>query len=129
MADIDWYEFREEYFKACNTPTTPDWEKPGPYDTINEDLSLKWNREEALRCISVWDQEAMRLRNAHFSAIAAVDRKIITRIAESTFKNLPAIAAENRARKLWNFIKNNHPDMEVFDYADDYIDLIEDMIR
>lgn len=129
MADIDWYEFREEYLKACNTSTTPDWEKPGPYDTINEDLSLKWNREEALRRISIWEQEAMRLRNAHFSAIAAVDRKIITRIAESTFKNLPAIEAENRARKLWNFIKNNHPDMEVFDYADDYIDLIEAMIR
>ncbi len=118
----DWSVVEQEYNTACSLSCKPDATKfPKAKDgaVIDEEKSVRWNREEVARLQNAYTEEVKRLNRVRNSAInEAIDHAvhIIAKELDVT---------EDKARILWNFLYDKyHAYGEMFQHVDEYIDLI-----
>lgn len=123
----DTYEaLAEEYRKASTMSCLPSeqFRKVKVGDVLDEEKSVRWNREEVERLRNEYEEEVKRLNREKNAAINDIVTRIVTLIAEDT--NLP----EEKARRLWNFVHAKyHAFGETVVMLDEYIQLVCDLME
>lgn len=118
-----WYDIESAYKTACRMSWKPDITKfpiVRDGDVIDEEKSVRWNREEVIRLRAAYGEEVKRLNRERNAAIAKVTNRAIRMIAEEL------CVSEDKAKILWSFVYDKyHAYGEMFDYIDEYIDLIK----
>ena len=115
-------EIRDGLEKAYRTSYTPDPNKfPRPKDgaVLNEEMSVRWNREEVKRLQEKYDSERKRLKEERNKKIRNAEQDIYCYISQETGLN------KEKAEKLWNFAYNNHHAYldDLFGWLEEYIEL------
>lgn len=125
MRDTDtWERIRADYERANEMPYKPGPEFSNPKEgtVIDEDKTVRWNREEVTRQQKIYKDETARLRKARNEAIVSVTDRAIKMIAEETWPS------EDKARVLWDFVyEKHHAYFDMFNQIDEYIMLINDL--
>lgn len=57
----DLYDIKHDLEVMANMSCKPSWKKPKTDDVIDEDKSVKWNREEVIRLQNAYDEEVKKL--------------------------------------------------------------------
>ena len=118
----NWDKISNDYDKACMMSCRPgdDFRKVKVGDVIDEEKSVRWNREEVERLRLAYDEEVKRLNCEKNAAIVAVTDRAVKLIAYE------ADISEEKARLVWDFVyKRGHAYGEMFNMLDDYIGLAE----
>ena len=126
MSYINWEEAKEELKKAWNLPEIPSFKKLKIGTIIDEDKSVKWNREEVERINKEYDEEVTRLRNQQQWAINQVEKQIYELIAECT-----GISIE-KAPKVWSMVYAEHHSgglYEIFGALDEMCDFLYELLN
>ena len=118
----DWEKVERDYRDACSMSCRPDvtvFPKARDGDVIDEDQSVRWNREEVTRRKTAYAEEVKRLNKARNLAVNAATDRAVRLIADELQ------VKEEKARILWNFLYDKyHAYGEMFQHVDEYIDLI-----
>ena len=120
-----WGKIREDYDKACmmSCKPGPEFRKLKPGDVIDEEKSVRWNREEVERLNKEYKEEFARLTRERGDAINKCTERAIAQIAEETG------LSKEKAEILWNFVyERYHAFGEMFTQIDDYIMLVNDLL-
>lgn len=125
---IDFHALKREYMDICDMPTRPSWEKPREGTVIDEEASVRWNREEVARQRAQWEDLCRECRERKYAAEVKLENKVIDLIANEAFNKYIKETARAKARILWDFIKSQHEHSEAYDYADEYIDVVESLM-
>ena len=97
-----------------------DFPKTKVGDVIDEEKSVRWNREEVERLRLAYDEEVKRLNREKNAAIVAITDRAIKLIAYE------ADISEEKAKLLWDFVyERGHAYGEMFNMLADYIELAE----
>ena len=122
-----WEQLKIDYDNVMNMPCFPDknlFPNAHENDIIDEEKSVRWNREEVQRRQAAYENELLRLRQLQFEAIREVNTRIYRTIAEEIH------ISEAAAEILWNFVyEQYHAFGEMFEQIDDYMNLIESVIK
>lgn len=119
-----WEEIEADYRAACSLSCKPDdsFQKVKTGDVIDEDKSVRWNREEVERLKEVYAEEVKRLNREKNGAIADATTRAVRLISQE------AEVSEEKARILWDFVyEKYHAYGEMFQHIDEYIDLVNQM--
>lgn len=121
----DWYKIKHDYLAACKISCQPDEQRFPKVKTgtvIDEDKSVRWNREEVERLKTAREEEVKRLNRKKNKAINDATNQIVKLIAKELN------TSTDKAQILWNFIYDKyHAFGEMFNHIDEYIDLILSM--
>ena len=114
------------YQKAINHSITPKLKKYREGYIFDEDMSVKWNKEQVRLHNEEYEEEVLTLRKEHASLIKIADDSALDYLLEysSTITNRNAISM------LLGFaIEEKHSDgyENVISYAENLIDLIDKM--
>ena len=121
-----WEEIEAAYNAACSLSCKPDdsFQKVKTGDVIDEDKSVRWNREEVERLKMAYDEEVKRLNRAKNSAIQDATQRAVRLTAEELD------VSEDKAQILWDFVYDKyHAYGEMFQYIEEYIDLVNQMTK
>lgn len=119
-------EIRHEYEHACCMSTRPGVGFVCPRDgaVLDEEKSVRWNREEVQRLRHEFAEEQTRLSMARNHAISEATEKAIKWIAEvGGFTG-------RQAKTIWDFAYDrHHSDGSVFLMLDEYMNFADGLLR
>lgn len=122
-----WKLIEEKYVKAQNMESCPDkasFPYPEEGDVIDEEKSVRWNREEVQRQRMAYLEEAKRLRRLRNEKITEAVDEAAAWIAEETG------LTPDKAMILWAFVdQKGHAYGETFMLMYEYIPLIRELLR
>ena len=122
----DWESIEAEFDRVCMMSTKPGegFEKVKAGTVIDEERSVRWNREEAERRNAAYAEERRRLEKEQRAAESAVHDRAVRLVASETG------LTEERANILWNFVYDKYHACghDVFNEIGEYMDLIERII-
>ena len=104
--------------------------KPGPEfkkvpvgTVIDEEKSVRWNREEVERMREEYTEEVTRLNRERNKKYSEVVDRVIKLISEETG------LSDDKARILWEFTYGHHHSYgdTMFQYLEEYCDLLNDL--
>lgn len=113
-----WQELKQDYREACMLPIYP---KPIKYQSngvIDEEKSVRWNREEVKRLREEFDKETLNMREVRKKQILAVIEESINTLADD------ANLSYDKAKKVWEYLRYFKDTEDLYDCIEDYIDLI-----
>ena len=119
-----WEEIEAAYKAACSLSCKPDdsFQKVKTGDVIDEDKSVRWNREEVERLKEAYDEEVKRLKCKKNGAITDATMRAVRLISQEVE------VSEEKARILWDFVyEKYHAYGEMFQHIEEYIDLVNQM--
>ena len=118
-------ELKEDFLLAMNMPTVPNFCKVKPDHIFDEDRSVRWNREEAIRVNNEYDAKYKILRAERDVAISLVTDRIKKYISINVGCSL------QRASLIWNFVYDQYHSNtdELFDKLEDFEELFENYER
>lgn len=119
-------EVISRYEKAMSHSTIPKLKKYKEGYIFNEDMSVKWNREQVQLHNEEYEEEVLTLRREHTSLIKIADDSALDYLLEYSF----TITNRNAISMLLGFaVEEKHSDgyENVISYAEDLIDLIDKM--
>lgn len=119
-----WSKIERDYRAAFALNTHPGCDFPSahPGDIIDEDETVRWNREEVQRRIDAYNAEEQRLVAVKATAITAVADRAVRRIA------IEAGISEAKARLVWDYAYSHYPEKELFNAIIELVDLIKRLI-
>ena len=122
----DWEKIEHDYREAWSMSCRPDatvFPKVRDGDVIDEDQSVRWNREEVIRRKTAYAEEVKRLNKIRNLAVNTVTDRAVRLIADELQ------VKEEKARILWDFLYDKyHAYSEMFQHVDEYIDLISSVM-
>lgn len=80
--DNVWTNLGNRLETAWKRPTRPNSKRPKDGEIIDEEKSVRWNREEAVRRQKAWDAECSRLKKAQNAEIEHISEAIELQIQE-----------------------------------------------
>lgn len=109
-------ELKEDLFFALSMPSAPDFRKVKLDHVFDEDRSVRWNREEAIKVNNEYDTKCKILREKRTKAIVQVTDCIKRHISIYVGCSL------QRASLIWDFVYNYyHSDIdELFDKLEEF---------
>lgn len=120
-------EIRAQYEHASAMSVTPreGFMRPKDGAILDEEKSVRWNREEVQRLRKEYSDEAARLSRARGKAINEAVGNAIQWIAEN------GGFTERQAAVIWNFVyERYHAYMgDVFNNLDEYMDFVNNIIK
>lgn len=119
-------EIKLEYEHACSMSTRPGVGFMCPRDgtVLDEEKSVRWNREEVQRLRDEFAKEQTRLSMERNHAISEATEKAIKWIAEE------GGFTAHQAKTIWDFaLDRHHSDGSVFNMLDEYMDFAEGILR
>lgn len=125
IPEESWDKIEAAYREACMMSCKPDesFRKVKIGDVIDEEKSVRWNREEVERLKTAYDEEVKRLNRAKNGAVQDATQRAVMLIAEELD------VSEDKARILWDFVYDKyHAYGEMFQHIDEYIDLISSVM-
>ena len=122
-----WEDIEDAYRDACSMSCkpSPPFRNPGKNEVLDEEKSVRWNREEVLRLRAEYEEEVKRLNSAKNAAIVDVTKHAIRMIASETG------LSEEKARVLWNFIYDKYHSYygELFGHIEEYVELVDNLLN
>ena len=118
-------EIREDFITLAHMSCKPTLVKPRANDVIDEEKSVRWNREEVERRILAYVDEVKRLnseKNARRDAL-------LKEVYETIKRDIKGISL-NDAKKIWEYVyatKNDYFDM--FATLGDMVELIDSIVN
>ena len=116
-----WEQLEDDYHKALAMPYRPDasFSNPRAGTIIDEEKSVRWNRDEVQRRQEVYKEESRRLNRLRNAVIASIDNRAVALIAHQSG------LSKEKAGILWRFVHEMHPAYgQMFEVIDQYIDLV-----
>lgn len=112
-------ELKEDFLLALNMSSVPDFCKVKPDHIFDEDKSVRWNREEAIRVNNEYDAMCKILRAERDATISLVIDRIKKYISINVGCSL------QRASLIWSFVYGHyHSDIdELFDELEEFEEL------
>lgn len=109
-------ELKEDFLLALSMPSVPDFCKVKPDHVFDEDKSVRWNREEAIRVNNEYDEKCRVLRVKRDEAVVQVTDCIKRHISIYVGCSL------QRASLIWNFMYSHYySDIdELFDKLEEF---------
>lgn len=128
MPDKDnWMKIEHDYHLVCEMSTVPDasFKRVKTGDIIDEEKSVRWNREEVWHLKSVYTEEIRRLRKEKALAYAKVVDRAVRLISNE------AGISEEKARFLWDFVDERYHSSyrDMFMEMGDYILLAKELVK
>lgn len=80
--DSVWTALGNRLETAWKRPTKPNSKRPKDGEIIDEEKSVRWNREEVVRRQKAWDAECSRLKKAQNAEIEHISEAIELQIQE-----------------------------------------------
>lgn len=80
--DNVWTNLGNRLETAWKRPTRPNSKRPKDGEIIDEEKSVRWNREEVVRRQKAWDTECSRLKKAQNAEIEHISEAIELQIQE-----------------------------------------------
>ena len=120
----NWSKIENDYEKACKMSCKPgnEFPKVKTGDVIDEEKSVRWNREEVARIQERYLKEVQRLNKEKNEAILKVEQRAVNLIAAD------ADISIEKAQIVWNFVyARYHAYGEMFNVIYDYLDLAEQL--
>jgi hypothetical protein len=122
-------ELREKLENAYGLSTKPDPNKFPKYregTVLDENMSVKWNKEQVAEANRKREEEVSRLQRVRSNAINETEKEIIKAIAEDV--GVDEYKAKYIFKKAWS---DGHSAgiYEVFTYIYDYIDFALEMLK
>ena len=117
-----WEQVEKDYIAAQNMSCKPgeNFRKVKTGDVIDEERSVRWNREEVERLKEAYAEEVKRLNREKNKNVNKVTDRIISLIAKD------ASISKEKACVLWNFVfERHHAYGDIFSVLQDYIDLAD----
>ena len=113
-------EVRDEYESAQMLSCKPDetFKRPKIGTVLDEDKSVKWNREEVLRLREAYDEEVKRLNTLKNQMRDKACSTAVNYIVQKT-----GLSVE-QARRFWNNVSNKFHD-DIANYGDIFYELDE----
>lgn len=118
-------KLEDDFLLAMNMPTVPNFCKVKPDHIFDEDRSVRWNREEAIRVNTEYDAKCKILRADQDATISYVTDRIKKYIA------LNVGCSFQRAELIWNFVYSNYHSniFELFEKLEDLEELFANYER
>ena len=125
MGYRDIENIRDDYESVCRASVKPAFNCPKVGDVIDEEKSVRWNREEVERRIADYKKAERELIECKNNAFERLDTEVCDYIAGETH-----ISTE-KSIKVWNWIYANYHDnvYRMFGMLEDIVDLIYDVIN
>ena len=117
-------EVRDEYEGAQMFSCKPDetFNRPKIGTVLDEDKSVKWNREEVLRLREAYDEEVKRLNTIKNKMCDNAYGTVLKYISQETG------LSEEKAKRFWNFVYNKfHANDDLFWHLDELIEFYNDL--
>ena len=86
---------------AWKRPTKPNSKRPKDGEIIDEEKSVRWNREEVVRRQKAWDAECSRLKKAQNAEIEHISEAIELQIQEDIKAKTKRSISKKAATILW----------------------------
>ena len=118
-------ELKEDFLLALIMSSVPDFCKVKPDHIFDEDKSVRWNREEAIRINNAYDEKRRVLRAERDAAISLVTERI------KKYISINVGCSFQRASLIWNFVYDQyHSNVdELFDKLEDFEELFANYER
>lgn len=112
-------ELKEDFLFALSMSSVPDFCKVKPDHVFDEDKSVRWNKEEAIRVNNEYDEKCKILRAERDVAISLVTDRIKKHIS------INVVCSLQRASLIWNFVYDQyHSNVdELFNKLEDFEEL------
>ena len=118
-------EIREDFMVMSHMSCKPSMSKPRPNDVIDEDKSVRWNREEVERRMLAYEEEVKRLNKQKNS----FRDKLIQEVCETIKKDIKSISI-NDAKRIWEYAYANNDDwVGVFADVKDLVDIVDSIVN
>lgn len=121
-----WDTLHAEYEAACMMSCKPDetFKKVKTGTVLDEEKSVRWNREEVERLQRAYLEEVKRLNRQKNAKIVDITDRTVKKIAKELG------VTEEKAEILWNFVYDRyHASGEMYMMIDEYIGLLKDVMR
>ena len=109
----------QDYSRACGMSCTPGprFRKVKKGEILDEEKSVRWNREESERLNNEYLEEVKRLNREKNAAITSATNRAIHLIAAETG------LSEEKAKIFWDFVYDKHHSCidDLFNAVDEYI--------
>lgn len=120
---IELSAIQKAYEEACNMSTKPGYPKPKDDQIIDEDKSVRWNREEVKRLQEQYEEDRIKLRNNREARITIVEHDLFMYIQQEVK------CTYLQAKFLWHYIYERYHHISVNDMfaeLEELINLIDD---
>lgn len=122
----DWTELIDDLEKMCAMPCKPTRHRLKPDTVINEDKSVKWNREEVQRQNDLYEQEVKDLNTKKNKVRDSLYDEVIEKIADET--DLP----KDKVKPIWSYAyaeSHSYGIRSVVSTVEELIDLFNDVLK
>lgn len=99
--DNVWTNLGNRLETAWKRPTKPNSKRPKDGEIIDEEKSVRWNREEVVRRQKAWDAECSRLKKAQNAEIERISEAIELQIREDIKAKAKCSISKKAAIVLW----------------------------
>lgn len=99
--DNVWTNLGNRLETAWKRPTRPNSKRPKDGEIIDEEKSVRWNREEVVRRQKAWDAECSRLKKAQNAEIEHISEAIELQIQEDIKAETKRSISKKAATVLW----------------------------
>ena len=99
--DNVWTNLGNRLETAWKRPTRPNSKRPKDGEIIDEEKSVRWNREEVVRRQKAWDAECSRLKKAQNAEIEHISEAIELQIQEDIKAETKRSISKKAATILW----------------------------
>ena len=99
--DNVWTALGNRLETAWKRPTKPNSKRPKDGEIIDEEKSVRWNREEVVRRQKAWDTECSRLKKAQNAEIEHISEAIELQIQEDIKAETKRSISKKAATILW----------------------------
>ena len=117
-------DIRDDLRFATNISIVPNktyFEKPAIGTVIDEEESVRWNREQVERLRTEYDEEAARLKKVKTDTINWTYEEIYAYITQETG------IERDKAIRLWSFVNNFHGGYDLLEFLEEQIMLYNDL--
>lgn len=123
----DLVDIRYDLEEMSNMSCKPNWTRPRENEVIDEDKSVKWNREEVIRLRDKYDTEVKELN--------AIKNKRRDELYKETYKvirhDVKGITIED-AKEIFDYAYrewHSYGYVEVFNHMEELVELISDIVN
>ena len=118
-------EIREDFITLAHMSCKPTLVKPRANDVIDEEKSVRWNREEVERRILAYEEEVKELNRKK----NAYRDELVNEVCKTIKNDIKGISI-NDARRIWEYAKANNDDwIGTFADIEDLVELIDSIIN
>jgi hypothetical protein len=118
-------EIKEDFIVMSHMSCKPTMSKPRPNDVIDEDMSVRWNREEVERRIKAYDEEVAKLNKEKNS----FRDKLIKEVYETIKKDIKGIST-NDAKRIWEYAYATEDDwVSIFATIEDLVEIVDSIVN